>query len=97
MTQTPTPPSQSLNEGQVMTLFMVQDHGALKFRVDWKQILSDEQKYVVAEAVDRVMRRESVSYREAVEKLDEAAKIGWAVEDHPIISRLVKKRMEGST
>lgn len=88
-----TPPSQALNEGQVMTLFMVQDHGQLKFRVDWKQVLSEEQRFVVAEAVDKIMRRESSKYSEAVEQLDAAAKIGWAVEDHPILSRLVKKRL----
>jgi hypothetical protein len=92
---TTTPRSQALNEGQVLTLFMVQDHGELKFRADWRQQLSEEQKFVVAEAVDKIMRRESKLYTEATEVLDQAAQKWWEVEAHPILGRLIRRHVEG--
>lgn len=89
MTQNNSEPSHRLPEGQLLQILIENDRGQLMYSAKWFKQLDPQQQYVVAETADRILRTISPKYKENVEKVDEAARIGFALQDRGPLNRMV--------
>lgn len=70
-----------VGQGHICQLVLVLDGDQLRYRLDWKQQqLSDDQKYTVLEAIDRIFAGTNPPYRRMYDELSRAAEVGWEVE-----------------
>lgn len=89
MTQNTNEPTHPLPEGQLLQILIQNDGGRLMYSAKWFRQLDAQQQYLVAETADRVLRTISPRYKENVEKVDEAARIGFALQDRGPLNKMV--------
>ena len=89
MTQNNSIPTRPLPEGQLLQILIEGRGGVPYYSAKWFQNLDEQQKYVVADAADRILRTISPRYRENVEKIDDAARIGFALQDRGPLNKMV--------
>ena len=84
-------PTRPLPEGQLLQILVANEaeRGGLMYSAKWFKNLDERQKYEVAELCDRILRTISPTYRKNVEKVDEAARIGFALQAKPPLNRMV--------
>ena len=90
MTQNTSNPTTTFPTGQLLQILIAGDaNGELLYNAKWFRALDEQQKYVVVETCDRILRTLSPRYRENVARIDDAAKLGLALQEKPQLLRFV--------
>lgn len=90
MTKNQDEPTQPMPPGQLLRIIVAHDdEQGLVYQAKWFHNLSEQQKYQVAELCDRILRRISERYATNVALVDEAAQIGFAIQDKPALNKMV--------
>lgn len=89
MTQNNSETTHHLPHGQLLQILVENDKDrGLQYHAKWFRALDEQQQYEVAELVDRILRTISPKYRANVEKVDEAADLGFQIMARPPLLRV---------
>lgn len=77
---------------RLLTLSLVDLGGKLQYAINTPAPLTDEQRYEVSVAVDKIMRTYSDKYRRHVEDIDAWSDLGLRIEHMPPLGRKLLER-----
>lgn len=90
MTQNNSDNTSSLPVGKLLQILVENDADkGLQYHAKWFRALDEQQQYEVAELVDRILRYISPKYRENVQKVDEAAELGFQIIAKPPLLKMI--------
>ena len=94
MTQNNSETSSSWPSGNLLQILIAHEDDGLKWHTRWFSDLSEEQKFEVADLVERISRYLSPTLAENMAKHDEAAALGSAILAAPPLHKMIMPLLE---